>query len=99
MKIKKEKIKIVLKRIFQRFGKNLFSLLILLLVLDLLLGGIFFWKYCLKKGEERFQLPPPLKINQALLKKFSSDFAKREAVFKSIPQKQYPDPFRGLLTE
>ncbi|MBZ9572716.1 hypothetical protein KJA17_00770 [Patescibacteria group bacterium] len=99
MKIKINKVKENLIELLKKFWQNLFLILILLLVLDLILGGIFFWKYYLRPQEKELQIIPPLKISQGLMEKVSGEWARRESIFKEAEEKEYPDPFRGALPE
>jgi len=92
MKVEDKKVKEGLKKILKRFWQNLILLLVLLLVLDLVLGGFFSWKYYLK--EKEISNPFPLKINQALIEKFSSTWEEKEIIFKAAEDKQYPELFR-----
>lgn len=97
--INKKIIKKELLKILQKLSQNLFLVLVFLLVLDLIIGGLFFWKYYLKAQAREIMLPPVLKINQALLNKFSSQYLKREKIFQAAETKQYPDPFQGIIIE
>lgn len=99
MEIKISKIKENLNKVLKKFWQNLFLILILLLVLDLILGGIFFWKYYLRAQEKEPQVILPLKINQALMEKVSEKWAEREAIFGKAAEKEYSDPFRGTISE
>lgn len=89
----KKLLKIVLS--FPEFAvQHFFISLGLVLILDLVLAGIFFWNCCLK--EKTIQPLPSLKINQQALEKISFGLNRKEAIFKQIEQKDYPDPFRGI---
>jgi len=100
MKIEAKKIKEKLSKILKRFWQNLFLVLALLLLLDLILGGIFFWQYCFRTQEEKVPyFVKPLKINQALMEKVSEEWTKRESIFQEALEKEYPDPFRGIGLE
>ncbi|MDI6883308.1 MAG: hypothetical protein QMC93_02435 [Patescibacteria group bacterium] len=89
------KIKKIISKVLKEFWQNLFLVLIFLLILDLIIGGIFFFEYYLKEKRGEFQVPPALKINQNLLNKFSSDWQDREINFERAKEKEYLDPFRS----
>lgn len=99
MDIKIDKIKKPLIKLLKKFWKNLFLILIFLLLLDLILGGIFFQIFYLRAQEKEPQIILPLKINQVLLEKFSSQYSERESIFKESENKEYPDPFQGIIAE
>lgn len=94
-----DKIKKLLNKLLNKFWHNLFLILIFLLLLDLILGGIFFQKFYLGAQEKEPQIILPLKINQVLLEKFSFQYSKRESIFKESEEKEYPDPFQGIIAE
>jgi hypothetical protein len=99
MKLEIGKIKRGWKKIIKKFSQNLFLFLIFLLLLDLALGGIFFWKYYLKMTKKETKIIPSLKINQVLMDQFSLAYQEREKLFELAKQKQYFDLFRGLVSE
>ena len=99
MKLEIKKIKKVLNKILKKLWQNLFLILIFLLFLDLIIGGIFFWKYYLLVKKEEPQIYIPLGINQALLEKVSSGWEEREAAFKTAQKKEYPNPFHEIQPE
>ncbi len=87
-KIKKGLIK-TLKKIWQ----NVFLLLFLFLILDLIIGVGFFLKYY--SEQEKPEDYSILRVNQDLLDNFSSEFQKREENFKNTENKTYLDLFRA----
>lgn len=99
MKFNQELIKKYFKGLSQKLGRNLLIIFVLFLLLDLCLGFVFFYRYYWKGIEKEVELPPPLKLNQALLNKFSSERTARENALKEIENKVYPDPFRGFAIE
>lgn len=99
MKLEFGKIKENLLRSLKKFWQKLWLLLILLLILDLILGGVFFWKYYLQVREKESPIIFPLKINQALMEKVSTEWLKREIIFEEAEEKEYLDPFRGTPLE
>ncbi len=99
MKLGSGKIKENLQKSLKKFWQKLWLLLILLLILDLVLGGVLFWKYYLQAQEKKSPVIFPLKINQALMEKVSTEWAEREIIFEGAEEKEYLDPFRGILSE
>ena len=93
-----KKIKPGIVKVLNKFWQNLYLLMILLLVLDLVLGGIFFSKYYLRK-EEKPQKYISIKINENLIEEFSLEYQNREKIFKEIEKKEYLDPFQGIIPE
>ena len=92
-----KKIKAGVIKILKKLWQNLVFLMIFLLILDLIFGGIFFFKYYLLAEEEEPQVILPLKINQGLMEKVSSGWQEREIIFKAAAEKEYSDPFRGTI--
>lgn len=99
MKLRIEKIKKVLGKVLGKFWHNIFLILILLLALDLILGGICFLRYYLKVPGKELPSTQVLKINQGLLEEVSSRLAEKEAIFKKAKDKKYPDLFRTTFSE
>ena len=99
MKLTFREIKEGLSQTLKKISSNLLLVLVLFLVLDLVLGGIFFWQYYLKAEKEEPQVILPLKINQALLQRFSSAWQEREELFGQAALKQYPELFNLTLSE
>lgn len=95
MKMKPAKIKESLLALLKKLWRNLFLMMILLLLLDLILAGILFNKYYLKVEQEKVQPPIPLKINENLLNQFSSEWQRREEVFQAAASRPYPNLFQG----
>jgi len=99
MSLQLNKIKKDLKKVVKKFWENLLLVLIFFLILDLFIGGILFLKHYLSPSEESSYISIPLKINQVLLDRFSQRYNQKEEIFNQIWNKQYPDLFRGELTE
>ena len=90
-----EKIKQALKSIFNTCWNNLPYILVILLVLDLGLGIIFFFNYYMKTGTD-LQTHMSLKINQDMVNNLSSKYNEREADFNKVQTGIYVDIFRGF---
>lgn len=99
MKLEFGKIKENLPKSLKKLWQKLWLILILLLVLDLILGGVLFWKYYLQAQEKASPVISPLKINQALMEKVSTQWTQREIIFEEAEEKEYLDPFRGTRPE
>lgn len=96
MKINPAKIKKSTAKLLKKFWQNLFLMMLLLFLLDLIFGWLLLYRYYLKI-EETVQIPSPLKINEVLLNQFSSQWVSREEVFRAADEKQYPNPFRSRI--
>jgi len=96
MKIELKKFLNSLKNLKKRIFENLVLLLVTLLLIDLIIGGIFFWRYYLKVIKEELEITPSLKINQTLLNQFSNTYQKRQELFEEAKEKEYFDIFRPL---
>ena len=94
-----KKVKNTVIKILKKLWQNLILLMIFFLVLDLIFGGIFFFKYYLLAKEKEPQVYIPLKINQTLMEKFSSEWQNREKIFKAAEEKEYPNPFQEIPSE
>lgn len=99
MKLEFGKIKESLRESFKKFWQKLWLLLVLLLILDLILGGVIFWKYYFQAQEKESLIISPLKINQALMEKVSTQWSQKEIIFEAAQEKEYLDPFRGTLAD
>ena len=90
-----KKIKPGIVKVLNKFWQNLYLLMILLLVLDLVLGGIFFSKYYFEK-EEKPQKYIPIKVNEDLIEEFSLEYQNREKIFNKVEKKEYLNPFQRI---
>ncbi len=96
MKIEIKNISSVLKGLKRKLLQNSLLLLIFFLLIDLIIGGIFFWKYYLKVIGEEPKMTPSSKINQTLLNQFSNTYQKRQKLFEKAKEKEYFDIFKPL---
>ena len=94
-----KKIKSGAIKILKKLWYNLILLMLFLLILDLIFGGIFFFKYYFLAKEKEPETYIPLRINKALMENFSAEFQKREKIFNNTEKKEYPDPFQGTSSE
>jgi hypothetical protein len=88
------KIKEFLVKALKKVWQNLFLFLFFLLFLDLVIAAVLFFKYSLQNG--KIETVSPLKINQGLIDKFSSENQKREKLFQEAKDKIYSDIFNKL---
>ena len=96
MKIEIKNIFPILKGLKRKFLQNSLLLLIFFLLIDLIIGGIFFWKYYRKVIGEEPKITPSLKIDQTLLSRFSNTYQKRQELFEEAKEKVYFDIFKPL---
>lgn len=75
--------------------ENLFSVMIILFILDLAIAGLLFWQIYLIREADVAVRPEILQINQALLDDFSSQWQARVKAFEKADSKQYPNLFHG----
>jgi len=99
MNIVVKKIKDIIVKILKKLWQNLIVLMIFLLILDLIIGGIFFFKYYLLAKEKEPETYIPLRINNALMENFSAKFQERENNFNAAESKEYTDPFQSTPSE
>lgn len=93
-KNKVKKIKDFLPKIPKILVERFFITLFFLLILDLALTGILFYKYYLQKEDLEFQVQT-LGLNEKLLNDVLEEWQEREEIFKSVDSKQYLDLFRS----
>ncbi len=92
-KNKIKKIKDFLLNIPKILVKHFFITLFFLLILDLILTGVLFYKYYLQKRDLEFQ-SQVFGLNEKLLNNVLEEWQEREETFKSVDSKQYLDLFR-----
>jgi hypothetical protein len=92
---KNKNIKEFIGNILKLFWQKLFLVLLLFLVLDLIIGTVFFFNHYLSVQERGKSFFLPLKINQTLANNFLKNFQEREKLFKTVSEKYYPNLFSG----
>ena len=93
---KKNKIKEIrdfLPKIPGILVQHFFITLFFILILDLILTGVLFYKYYLQERDLEFQIQV-LGLNEKLLDGVLEEWQKREEIFKAVDSKQYLDLFR-----
>lgn len=88
-----KKVKDFLLNIPKILVQHLFMTLFFLLILDLILTGVLFYKYYLQKEDLEFQ-SQVFGLNERLLNNVLEEWQEREEIFKSVDSKQYLDLFR-----
>ncbi len=78
------------------FVTHIYLVLILFLLIDLLILFLFFWQLYLNLDTQTLETPTSLKMDQALLQDFSSQYDTRQVNFDNALSKSYPDPFIGF---
>jgi len=92
-KNKIKKIRDFLPKIPRILVQHFFITLFFLLILDLILTGVLFYKYYLQEKDLELQVQT-LGLNEKLLNDILEEWQKREEIFKSVDSKQYLDLFR-----
>jgi hypothetical protein len=92
-KNKIKKVKDFLSNIPKILVGHFFMTLFFLLILDLILTGVLFYKYYLQKEDLEFQ-SQVFGLNERLLNNVLEEWQEREEIFKSVDSKQYLDLFR-----
>lgn len=92
-KNKIKKIKDFFPKIPRILVEHFFITLFFLLILDLILTGVLFYKYYLQKKDLEFQVQV-LGLNEKLLDDVLEEWQKREEIFKVVDSKEYLDLFR-----
>jgi len=90
------KLKNSFSSIFKKIWGKFTLILLILLILDLIIGGFLFKAYCVKPKETSQIAVPALGIDRALLKNVSGYLTKKKAAFKQAADKIYLDPFRVM---
>lgn len=86
------KIKNFLIETLYKIWQNLWLVLVLLLIIDFIISGFLFFRYCFK--QEKIETYSPISINQNLVNGFLFEYQNRESFFRKIETKTYLDPFR-----
>jgi len=94
------KIKIFFKKLPRILGEKAFLTFLFLLFISLILGGIIFYKYSIlaEKAELR-TIEEPLQFEEKIYQKILNEWGTREKIFKEAELKEYPDLFRGAISE
>jgi len=92
-KNKIKKIKDLLSKIPRILVEHFFTTLFFILILDLILTGVLFYKYYLQKKDLEFQVQV-LGLNEKLLNDVLEEWQRREEIFKVVDSKEYLDLFR-----
>jgi len=75
-------------------GKRAFWLTILLILVDLIIGGAVFYKYVFYAENDKSYLNnPPLQFDENSYQEILSQWEKRDESLNQFIQKNYPDPF------
>jgi len=76
-------------------GKRAFWLSMLLILIDLIIGGLVFYKYVFSAENDKSYLNnPPLQFDEKSYKEILSQWGKRDESLNQFIQKDYPDPFQ-----
>jgi len=89
----KNRIKDFLPKIPRILVEHFFITLFFLLILDLALTVIIFYKYYLQKKDLELQVQA-LGLNEKLLNDVLEEWQEREEIFKAVDSKKYLDLFR-----
>ena len=93
LKSKIKEIRDFLPKIPRILVQHFLITLFFLLILDLILMGVLFYKYYLQKEDLEFQ-SQVFGLNEKLLSDVLEEWQEREEIFKSVDSKQYLDLFR-----
>lgn len=96
MKLNIDKIKKEFKPILNVFWRRLFLVLILFVVIDFLIAGLFFYVYYVKVQEEESVAPLFLSVNQVLLESVFSKWDDKEVKFQTAISREFPNLFREI---
>ena len=92
-KNKIKKIKGFFLKIPRILVEHFFITLLFVLILDLAITGVLFYKYYLQKKNLELQVQI-LGLNEKLLDNLLEEWQEREEIFKAADSKQYLDLFR-----
>jgi len=96
MKADIKKIKKQFKPILNVFWQKLFLILILFIVIDFLIAGLFFYVYYQKAQLVEPVSPLLLSVNQVLLDSVFSKWDEKEVKFQTAISREFPNLFREI---
>jgi len=96
MKLNLDKIGKEVKLMLNVFWQKLFLVLILFIVINFLIAGVFFYVYYVKAQKERPVSPLLLSINQVLLESVFSKWDEKEIEFQEAMSHEFPNVFREI---
>jgi len=96
MKVDTKKIKKELKSILNVFWQRLFLVLLLFILIDFLIAGLFFYVYYVKAQEKEPVAPLLLNVNQVLLEGVFSKWDEKEVEFQKAISREFPNLFREI---
>jgi len=84
-----------LKRILWLIGRHAFSVIIILILVDMLIGGYMFYKYIYSAEREKNSASKAtFKFKEDAYQKILSQWQDRDQKLSNFSQKTYPDPFQ-----
>ncbi|MEK7562387.1 MAG: hypothetical protein AAB509_01770 [Patescibacteria group bacterium] len=90
-----EKIKNT-KRVFWFLAVHIFFVILVLILFDILFGGLLFYKYIiLTKNQEPSTTGKSFKFEEAIYQEIIGELASRQKNFESIIEVKYSDPFQS----
>ncbi len=93
MKIDSAKIKKLFKKALSAVWRKIFLALILLLLIDVLIVGLFVWRYYFEREDMSMMARPPLRVNQILINQFAGEWNDNLEHFNKALNKEYLNPF------
>ena len=82
-----------IKLFFLKSLGNILLLVVLFMLIDVALGGYFFWKYYSKIERNEIKIPLSLTINQRLIDNFINSTDQRQSAFKIADKENFIDLF------
>ena len=93
MKINSNKIKRLFKKAFSFIWRKIFLVLIIFLLIDCLVVGLFIWRYYFEREDMSVMVRPPLRVNQILINQFAGEWNDNLEQFNQALEKDYINPF------
>ena len=88
-----EKVVVSLRLLPKALAKRAFLSSLFLMALSLAIGGLLFYKYYTKIGEEDFDVDYLVQFNESVFQNFLEQKKVRVRMFKKIDNETYPNPF------
>lgn len=97
-KIKFNRIRKVFKKTLRILGEKTFLAFLVLLFFGVAFGIILFYQSSISAQKTSSEVSEkPLQLDEELLEKVLGKWEEREKIFNEAEERQYPDPFWGVI--
>jgi len=81
------------KNILFFFWQRLALVFVIFVLIDLIIGALFFWQYYFRTQNGALMTPDGVSIEKNLASQLLEKWTERDQFFEQAPQKDRPDPF------